>query len=280
MSRPFSELVADESWRREAEAWTAEQLGREGRRITGPVEQPRIRPWSTQLIVPTDAGRVWFKANCPGNAFEARLQEVLAELVPDDVDPPLAIDLARGWMLTADHGPSLGDDREATEADWVAVATETARVQRALVDQKASLLAAGLPDYAPPSVPERLDRLIERLSDLPPDRPSHVTAELARKLDRVRPVVAEASEQLERSSIPTTFQHGDIHPRNMWAAGDRLRLFDFGDAQWAFALEALCVPFGWIADQNVVSWTRVRDAYREHWTDLVDHREFEALWHA
>jgi len=280
MSRPFSELVADQAWRREAEAWVAEQLAREGRRITGPVEQPRVRPWSTQLIVPTDTGPVWFKANCPANAFEAQLQRVLAELVPNDVDPPLAIDPARGWMLTEDHGPSLGDDREVTEADWVAVATETARVQRALVDQKASLLAAGLPDYAPPSVPDRFDRLIERLSDLPPDRPSHVTADLARKLDQVRPVVAEASEQLERSPIPSTFQHGDIHPRNMWATGDRLRLFDFGDAQWAFALEAMCVPYGWIADQGVVSWTRVRDAYREHWTDLVDHREYEALWHA
>lgn len=280
MSRPFSELVADEPWRRAAESWIAGKLAREGLRITGPVEQPRIRPWSTQLVVPTDAGRMWFKANCPGNAFEAQVQQVLAELLPDDVDAPLAIDADRGWMLTADHGPSLGDDREPNEADWVEVVAETARVQRALVDHKASFVAVGLPDYSPPTVPERLDRLIERLSNLPPDRPSHVTVELARKLDLVRPVVVEAAEQLELSPIPSTFQHGDIHPRNMWMVGDRLRLFDFGDAQWAFALEAMCVPHGWIADQDVVSWTRVRDSYREHWTDLVTQREYEALWHA
>lgn len=280
MGRPFSELVAGEAWRREAETWIAGQLAAHGHRVIGPVEQPRTRPWSTQLVVPTDAGQMWFKANCPANAFEARLQQVLAELVPDAVDRPFAIDASRGWMLTTDHGPSLGDDREPNEADWMEVVAETARVQRALVEQKASLVAAGLPDYSPPTVPERLDWLIERLSDLPPDRPSHVTAELARKLDVVRPVVADAAEQLVASPIPSTFQHGDIHPRNMWADDDRLRLFDFGDAQWAFAFEAMCVPHGWIADQNVVSWTRARDAYREHWTDLVDHREYEALWHA
>ncbi len=66
----------------------------------------------------------------------------------------------------------------------------------------------------------------------------------------------------------------------MYAVGDRLRLFDFGDAQWAFAFEAMCVPYGWIAEKNAVPWEPVRDAYREHWSDLVTPREYDALWHA
>ena len=280
MSRPFSELVADEPWRREVEAWIAEQLAREGHRISGEISQPRIRPWSTQLVVPTEAGQMWFKANCPGNAFEARLQQALAELVPGDVDPPLAIDASRGWMLTRDHGPSLGELHEPTVADWQEVVSQTAAVQRALVDQKAQLVGAGLPDYSPLTVPERFDWLIERLSKLPVAHPSHVSADLAGRLDRARPVIADAAQQLAESPVPSTFQHGDAHPENVYLDGSQLRLFDFGDAQWAFAFEAMCVPRGWISEKGLLPWEPIRDTYREHWDDLVTHREYEALWHA
>jgi hypothetical protein len=280
MSRPFSELVGGEPWRREAETWIAEQLAGEGHRITGPVEQPRIRPWSTQLVVPTDAGQMWFKANCPANVFEAQLQQVLAELVPDAVDRPFAIDPSRGWMLTKDHGPSLGERFEPGIAEWQEVVSLTAHVQRTLVGQKAALVAVGLPDYSPPTVPERYDWLIERLAKLPVEHPSHVSTDLARQLDRARPLIADAAQRLEDSPVPSTFQHADVHPNNVYAAGDRLRSFDFGDAQWAFAFEAMCVPCGWIAEMKVGPWEPVRDVYREHWSDLVTHREYDALWHA
>jgi hypothetical protein len=280
MSRPFSELVAAEPWRREAEAWIAHRLAEQGHRLDGEITQPRIRPWSTQLVVPTDAGPLWFKANCPGNAFEARVQQVLADLLPGDVEAPWAIEAERGWMLTKDHGPSLGEQHEPAIDDWQDVVSQTARVQRALVDHKATLVAAGLPDYSPPTVPERFDWLVERLSGLAAEHPSHVSAELAAQLDRARSVVVDAARRLEESPIPSTFQHGDAHPNNVFLDGDRLRLFDFGDAQWAFAFEAMCVPHGWITEKNLVPWGPVRDAYREHWADLVTQREYEALWHA
>lgn len=280
MGRPFSELVADESWRREAESWIVEQLTGQGHRVTGEITQSRTRPWSTQLVVPTDGGRMWFKANCPANSFEARVQQVLAELVPHVVAAPFAIDDARGWMLTADHGPSLGERIEPGVAEWAEVVSLTAQLQRTLVGQKAALIAAGLPDYSPPTVPERFDWLIERLARLPVDHPSHVSPDLARRLDRARPLIADAAQRLEDSPIPSTFQHADVHPNNVYAVGDSIRLFDFGDAQWAFAFEAMCIPYGWIIEKNVGPWEPVRDAYRAHWTDLVTPREYEALWHA
>jgi len=278
MGRPFSEHVAGEVWRREAEDWIGERLERTGRTITGPITQPRIRPWSTLLVVPTDSGRAWFKANCRGNAFEAHLQQVLAELVPDAVDSPLAIDADRGWMLTDDHGPSLGDSREPTEGDWVEVVTETARVQRALVEHKNRLIGAGLPDYSPATVPDRFDRLVERFQRLPAEHPSHVTTELAERLHHARPQLVDAAQRVDASPVPSTFQHGDAHPSNVFTVGRQLKLFDFGDAQWAPAFEALSVPYGWIHATQQSMWTAVSDAYREQWSDLVDGREFEALW--
>lgn len=280
MEQSWSEYVGSPQWRRDAESWAHDVLAELGIAVNGPIEQTRIRPWSTQLLIPTEAGTVWFKANCPGNAFEPRVQRALAGLIPGDVGAPLAIDDGRGWMLTKDHGPSLGDRHEPSVADWQEVVSQTARVQRALVAEKKSLADAGLPDYSPATVPERFDRLIERFAILPPEHPSHVSAELAGQLERARPQVAEVAQQLEESPVPSTFQHGDVHPWNVFVDCERMNLFDFGDAQWAFAFEAMSVPYGWITQEKRLPWEPVRDAYREHWSDLVTVREFEALWHA
>lgn len=262
------------------EQWIHDALKAHGRTIAGPIEQPRIRPWSTQITVPTDQGRVWFKANCPGNAFEARLQQALAELVPDDVAAPLAIDAESGWMLTEDRGSSLGDKHEPSLQDWQEVVSQTARVQRALADKKDVLTAAGLPDYGPESAAQRFDRLVERFGSLPPSHPCHLQVELVAELEAARPQIADAADQLTAAPIPMTFQHGDVHPWNVFVDGGRMILFDFGDAMWAFAFEAMSVPYGWITAEKRLRWEPVRDAYREHWTDLVSVREYDALWNA
>ena len=66
--------VVDGDWRQAAEAWIREQLDQHGDSLDGPIEQPRVRPWSTQLTVPTSAGRLWFKANAAALAFEPAVQ--------------------------------------------------------------------------------------------------------------------------------------------------------------------------------------------------------------
>ena len=80
-------------WRREAEAWILDRLACAGRTVTGPIEQPRIRVWSTQLTVPTDVGRLWFKENSAPGAFEAALVARIHARSPGRVLPPLALSL-------------------------------------------------------------------------------------------------------------------------------------------------------------------------------------------
>ena len=65
---PFSQRVSTPEWRAEVETWISERLAHAALTATGPIEQPRVRPWSTQLVVPTDGGTVWFKANCAAQA--------------------------------------------------------------------------------------------------------------------------------------------------------------------------------------------------------------------
>ncbi|MET0448044.1 MAG: aminoglycoside phosphotransferase family protein [Aeromicrobium sp.] len=274
MSRPFSERVGQQDWRREAEGWARAELERGGIEVTGPIEQPRIRPWSTQLTIPTSLGRVWFKANCSYMAFEPRLQRVLAEIAPAAVDAPYAIDAGRGWMLTVDRGVTLGDSREPTVDEWQRVLRGAANLQRVVVGHEETVLAAGIPDCGPSTVVDRLDRLVDIFSTLPEDHPAHVSAELRTRLLAARSEVADAAAVLEASSLPSTWQHGDLHPWNVFAADGRM--FDFGDGQWAHAAELLSVPYGSIMQRGEISWDQLLGEYAEGWD--VSAAELESQW--
>ncbi|MEO6604163.1 MAG: phosphotransferase [Aeromicrobium sp.] len=282
MGRPFSEHVASDGWRREAEEWIGEQLARHGRTLSGDITQPRIRPWSTQLVVPTGAGTLWFKANCPSMAFEPRLHSELARLVPDAVDAPFAFDADRGWIVTADRGTTLGDSHEPTADDWRLLLAETARIQLLLADHRGELMAAGLPDCSPITVPERFDRIVDTFAALPPDHPSCVSPDLEIELRAKRDAITEAAQLLAESALPSTWQHGDLHPWNVFAPKDAgLRIFDFGDGQWSHAIEVLSVPYGWVTERTELAWSDLVGSYAEAWglrvSELNDQWEASAL---
>ena len=262
MTRPFSERVADPEWRRAATEWIAEALG--DRRVVE-VEQPRIRPWSTQLKVATDAGTVWFKANGTAGRHEPRQQQLLAERLPDAFDAPLAIDADRGWMLTEDRGATWGDRSDPGLEQWCELVVEAARVQQELVTEGDVLRGLGVPDCSPATVTARFDRFVEVMAGLPDHHPSRVPPELRVRLEQRRSALADAVVALQESRLPTTWQHGDLHPWNVFVVGDRLRLFDLGDAQWAHPLEVLSVPFGWITERTELPWEPVAEAYADAW---------------
>ena len=267
----FSELASSTGWRVEAEGWIRDRVAEQSGRIVGELEQPRVRMWSTQIVVPTDSGRWWFKANCPALAFEAGVHEVLARLDPGEVDAPLAVDKARGWLLTSDWGTTLGDSHDATPADWQAVVAVAAGLQRRLADHGPELLAARLPDCAPHTVPARFVELTAALAALPPEHPSRLDDAAARRLRAAEGLVEDSVAALLDGPMPAaSFQHGDLHPGNVFAAGDRLRVFDFGDAQWAHPLETLAVPWGWIDRLSSVPFPAVVTAYASVWEDMLD----------
>jgi len=277
MVEPFSAVVASAEWRGEALTWVEEHLARLGRTVTGAVEPGRIRPWSTQLVVPTDAGLVWFKANCPELAHEVGVHEALSRLVPDEVDPLLAGDRGRGWLMTADRGTTLGDSHEATLEDWQAVVRLAAALQRRLAGVGPALTGVGLPDCAPETAARRYLWLVDRLAELPAGHPSHLGGEEAADLRAKTSVVTGAVARLVAGPLPATLQHGDLHPWNVFAVDGGLRIFDFGDAQWAHALEVLAVPYGYITRATGLPWRPVFEAYAAVWADVADLATIEGL---
>ncbi|MCD9154324.1 phosphotransferase [Aeromicrobium duanguangcaii] len=274
---PFSTQVATPQWRTGAQEWIRASLADRGIAVTGAVEQPRIRPWSTQLTVPTDRGTVWFKAACPSMSFEPALQQALARLVPGSVQDPLAVEPDRGWMLTLDHGPTLADQRTATLDDWRRALTEAARVQRALVPHRAELLATGLPDAGPETVVDRFDRLLQIHEHQTVGHGAHVAPERIVELRGRRAELVDACAELAESSVPSTWQHGDLHPNNLHE-NDRIAFFDLGDGMWAHAVEILSVPYGVITDEGSVAWPEVVTAWTEAWE--LEPAEFDRLWRA
>lgn len=277
MGAVFSQMVGTQAWRDEATEWIHRELAGLGRSVTGEIVQRRVRPWSTQLVVPSDRGTVWFKANCPSAAYEPGVHLALAELEPGEVEAPLAIDAGRGWMMTADRGTTLGDSHDATPQDWQAVMALAARVQRRVADHGEVLVGARLPDCSPATVPERYDRLVEELAGLPPEHPSHLPAAEASSLRQAAAVVERAVDALLAAPLPASFQHGDLHPGNVFVVDGGMRFFDFGDAQWAHVLEVLAVPYGYSTRVTHHPWPDLLDAYAQVWADLLDREALEAL---
>jgi hypothetical protein len=273
---------ASSAWRDEAYAWIDRIVRDRGLTPTGEIEQPRIRFWSTQLIVPTDAGRLWFKENCPDQSFEARLVAALAELVPDHVVAPLAIEPDRGWLLTPDSGPTLRNleaERDDDSLDlWERLAADWADLQRRVIPDVDRLLAAGAPLSPPSDAPGLLAERIEEYAGLPPDDPGHLDPVDADRLRNALPTIAVWAEQVAAAGLPLSLDHNDLHSANAFAprAGERqLRFFDFGDSVVGHPLSSLLIPLNVLAhqlsaDDDDPRLRRVVDAYLEVWSDLAD----------
>jgi Phosphotransferase enzyme family len=270
---------ATSAWRDSAAAWIDQILRKRGLTRTGEIEQPRIRFWSTQLTAPTDAGRVWFKENCPDLSFEARLVDVLADLVPDHVVAPLAIERDRGWMLSPDAGPTLQASADDELDLWVRLAANWADLQSRVAPHVDRLLASGVPAAPPLEAPSVIAQRVEEFAALPADDPGHLDADTATRLRSALPTITPWAEHVVSLGLPMTLDHNDLHANNAFVPRDgeeQLRFFDFGDAVVGDPLCSLLIPVNVMADQlgtddeDDPRIRRMVDAYLEVWSDLAD----------
>jgi hypothetical protein len=246
-------------WRERVLAWVEEQ----GVHPRGQVTQPRLTPWSTALRVPTADGAVWFKAAGPGCAFEARLLQALAAYGSPYVVTPLAVDVARGWLLLPDCGPTLRE-RGTTLADWELVLPRYAELQRSLEHRA----LPGVDDLRPEVLPAVLDELL-----------ATVAVEPLQELRALQPRFATWCEELAASGVRPTLQHDDLHDNNVFASGP---IFDWGDACLGHPFASLLVVLRSVAFTFELApgspeLARLRDAYLEAWTDTHSRTELELL---
>ncbi|MGK5678375.1 phosphotransferase family protein [Actinoplanes sp. URMC 104] len=244
----------DPRWQAQAHAWMRERLDAP---VDGEIEETRVRPWSVTLWARTAAGVRWFKANTPGCAYEASLAPALATWAPGAVVPPLAVDEARGWLLTADCGPTLRealpDDREARLRAWAEMLRAYAELQRAVAPRAAEMVALGVPDMRPAGLPAVLGTLLAENPEVSVDVDAY----------------ARWCAELAADGVPASLQHDDLHDDNVFPGN---RFFDWGDASVGHPFGCLLVALG--SAQAFFATTPqelavLRDAYLEAWSDVA-----------
>jgi hypothetical protein len=263
-------------WLAGTHAWILESLDRAGLALTGPIEQPHVRPWATVLRVPASDGPVWCKAMVPAVAHEPVTISILARVAPDRVPRLLASDRRRRLMLTADGGTRMRDFEAPRRSPnrWTAMLRTYARLQRDAEHAAGELLAAGVPDRRPAALPDQIAALVDDL------RPAGV--------DGLVPRVAEACAELAALGIPATIDHSDLHDAQVFADPSGDRFFDWGDASVAHPFMTLTVSLRVMASTVGVSEQspvvlKAIDAYLERWSalaSLADLRRAAALGRA
>jgi hypothetical protein len=258
--------------------WAEDRLAERGVRVTGPWEEPRVRPWSTVQRVATNVGPVWCKSSAPGTAHEPALVAVLAGL-SDLVLAPLGVEPDRGWLLLPEGGPTLRHVRPGAEAvaEWERILPAYADLQRASAARVDDLLALGVPDDRP----MRLPGLFEALLD-DPAVAGGLDEDVLPRLRGAASGLARRCEALASAGIAPTVEHGDLHDGNVLLAADGPVVFDWGDAAVAHPFDSLLVTLRSAAHRLGVQTgdpvlQRLRDAYLEPWTDGHDRQELRSL---
>ena len=211
--------------------WIWTEAARQAIPITGDIEQPHLYPWSTVLIVPSGAGRLYFKATAPETIYEAALTQKLAEWVPECMPDLVAVDPVRGWMLMRDGGEPLRQFiRPAKDVrPWTPVIKRYAEVQIRLLDRVPEILALGIPDYRLAALPSLYAELLMDEESLMIDQekglPSAELRNLKDKSSRFRSIC----EDLAAIGIPESLNQCDFHDGNVLVKNGRITFFDWGD---------------------------------------------------
>ena len=195
----------------ELRAWVEGEVG-----PVSSLTESKRRPWAAVWRVETARGAFYAKQNCPGQAFEARLMGLLAELAPTYVVPVAAVDADRGFLLTPDQGRVFGDTADPDDLDgWVRLVVRAMELSRVVSGDAERLVAAGATRCRVPA--------------------------------RVRTEVESLLEAVEALCLPDSLVHNDLHEHNAFDLPDGLVFFDFADAVVAQPLLGLLVPLNMMA---------------------------------
>lgn len=269
----------------EASAWIAAQLERLGTSVTGVIEQPHVRPWSTVLRVPTSAGLVFFKAVTPALTYEAGVTQALARWLPGSGPVLLAVDAQRGWMLMADGVARL---RETLKVDrdlghWKIVLQHYAELQMIVAPHLPELLGLGLPDVRPSMLPQQFQQLMSDESVLQLGLPEGLSADEHKRLQNLAPHISALCAQLATSGVPDSIDHGDLHDGNIFLNNGRYLFFDWGDSSAGHPFISLRTAFVSLEntlglEENAPEFERLVDVYLEPWTRYVPRKQLRQIY--
>jgi hypothetical protein len=278
------EVWSSRSWRERAVRWLDDRLADAGVERTGETEQVHLRPWATVLKAPTTEGPVWFKAAGPGTAAEIGLYEILREVVPDRVLPPIAIDVDRAWIVLPDGGPTIGErfDGPGLLEALVTVMPQYGRLQRDLAPQVGRMLDLGVADMRAERMPARFDEALDAVRRYVERRGTAADRAIVERVEPMRDTYAEWCGRLAQMPGEPSLDHNDLHAWNVFCQGDdgalQGRFYDWGDGVVAHPFASMLMGLGFLnyylkIGEDDPRLLRIRDAYLEVFTDLAPRAE-------
>jgi hypothetical protein len=272
-------------WFEEAAAWVRQAVTWLGIALTGPIEQPHVRPWSTVLRVPTDDGVLYMKATAPVLAHEPALTQALSRWRPDCMPEILAADLDRGWILMRDSGVSLRSllGTEGQIRRWGEILTRYAELQIEMTAQRDDLLALGVLDRRLSVLPSKFERLLTDTDALCLDHEDGLSAVEYAQLKALVPRYAQMCEQLARYPIPETLHHDDFHDGNIFVRDGRYTFADWGESCVAHpfftlvvTLRSVAYSLDLLAGDPVLD--QLRDAYLKPWEQFTSWADLQSAF--
>jgi hypothetical protein len=268
---PARQPWADPAWFSAARDWLRSTVDNTGGAVTGPVEQHKVWELSCVLRVPTTRGDVYLKATVDSPLFvaEAPVTALLAELFPEHVPAPLAVERERGWIATPDFGPELG--WEAPVPVREEALRQYAALQHASVEHVDALLAAGCIDRRPVWLATQLPSWF-----VEPMTRHWTSAEVSAALAAAIPRLGELCAELAGSPLPDTLLHGDMHMGNAARRpGGGYLFFDWTDAGIGHPFVDMVA----IAQEDEeASRDRLRDTYLAEWDHIASRVELDRIW--
>lgn len=298
----YPQLWTQPEWLAAARAWIEQAVSGAGSRLTGTIEQPRVRPWATVLHVPTNDGMYFFKASMPRLAFEPALTLALRRYHPDVLPEVVAADPESGWMLTRDAGTPLRQTIHApADVDRLAgILPRLAEIQQKWLGRDQELLGLGVFDRRVEALPEKFERLAASRESLLVGRERGLDESQYARLLAVIPRYADLCVRLREYPIPNSIHYDDMHTGNLFLRENefgqvRLTFWDWGDSAVGHPFFSLIIFLRQLGEAIGLPdeatdtpeglppvLQRVRDMYLEAWqsfasqADLVE--AFNLAW--
>ena len=271
-------------WIDQATVWIHAQIAERGMQIESPVEILHQRPWATFARLITDNGSVYFKAPAPP-FYEAALTKALARWRPDCTVSLLAVDLDRGWLLSADAGVVLRSVSHPPDQieHWLKMLPFYVELQLEMADHVSELLALGIYDRRLAKLPYLYTQLMDATENLRIDMEPGLTSEEYRRLRELSPRLADDCAQLASYGLPETLTHEELHDANVLVSGDRYIFTDWSDSSISHPFFTMLVTLRAAANRLQLAeegpeMMSLKDAYLEPWTKFETRKKLLAAF--
>ena len=279
----ISLLWQQANWQAKAHAWIRSELDKNNLQITGEIEQPHIRQWSTVMTVTTDDGVLFFKASNSLFAYETVLTDYLARFRPEIFPELLAVDIKRHWMLMRNAGTPLRHfiRTEKSIERWKDILPLYVNLQKDIAERITHLLALGVMDRRLTKLPEMFGNLIADESAMLLDQEDSLTSEEYARLKNYGSEFARMCEKLASFGIPETIHHDDFHDGNIFIRNEKVTFTDWGESAVTHPFFTLVVMMRGVDNSIGTDFSpeseQVRDMYLKHWTSYASMDELISI---